>query len=136
MTTSSTPKTAQSPADFATDPAAVAGAVAAAVAGDDDTMARRLAALGNPHRLKIYRLLVQAGPDGVTVGEIQRAMAMPASTLSHHLQGLRGAGLITQDRQGREVVTCADYGAMRDLVGYLTDACCTGVRLQRTDHAA
>ena len=98
-------------------------------------IARALAALGHEARLAIYRLLVRAGADGLNVGEIAQHLKLPASTLAHHLSTLVAAGLVLQERQGREVVNRADYEAMRRTVGFLTDKCCTGVSLSR-DHKA
>jgi DNA-binding transcriptional ArsR family regulator len=95
-----------------------------------------LAALGNRTRLRLYRLLVRAGDDGLNVGDLQRLLEVPASTLAHHLATLARAGLVIQERRGREVVSRADYGAMRALLGYLTEECCTGVRMAGDDAAA
>jgi len=100
---------------------------------DDPHATRALGALGNDKRLAIYRLLVRAGDGGLAVGDIQRALGIPASTLSHHVAWLGRAGLVAQERQGREIRCRADYATMRDLVGYLTDACCIGVRLAADD---
>lgn len=86
-----------------------------------------LAALGNRTRLRLYRLLVRAGEDGLNVGDLQRLLEVPASTLAHHLATLARAGLVVQERRGREVVSRADYRAMRALVDYLTNECCAGV---------
>jgi ArsR family transcriptional regulator, arsenate/arsenite/antimonite-responsive transcriptional repressor len=98
--------------------------------------ARALAALGHDARLAIYRLLVRAGDGGLKVGEIGAHLEMPASTLAHHLSTLVSAGLVIQERQGREVVNRADYDAMRRTVDFLTDKCCTGVSLAAKDDAA
>ena len=95
-----------------------------------------LAALGNRTRLRLYRLLVRAGDDGLNVGDLQRLLEVPPSTLAHHLATLARAGLVAQERRGREVISRADYPAMRALVGYLTEQCCTGVRLEGDDQAA
>ena len=97
--------------------------------------ARALAALGHEKRLAIYRLLVRAGDDGLNVGEIGQVMDAPPSTLAHHLTTLVDAGLVIQERRGREVINRADYDAMRRTVGFLTAECCTGVRLSRDDAA-
>jgi DNA-binding transcriptional ArsR family regulator len=94
-------------------------------------IARALAALGHEARLAIYRLLVRAGEEGLNVGEIAAHLQMPASTLAHHLSTLVAAGLVIQERQGREVVNRADYEVMRRTVGFLTDKCCSGVSLSR-----
>ena len=95
-----------------------------------------LAALGNRTRLRLYRLLVRAGDDGLNVGDLQRLLEVPPSTLAHHLATLARAGLVVQERRGREVISRADYPAMRALIGYLTEQCCTGVRLEGDDQAA
>ncbi|MEK9662035.1 MAG: metalloregulator ArsR/SmtB family transcription factor [Alphaproteobacteria bacterium] len=97
--------------------------------------ARSLAALGHDTRLAIYRLLVRAGADGLNVGEIGEHLDMPASTLAHHLGTLVDAGLVIQERRGREVVSRADYEAMNRTVSFLTSECCAGVRSAREDAA-
>ena len=89
--------------------------------------AESLAALGSETRLEIFRLLVRAGPEGLTVGEVQRFTAIPASTLSHHLAALSRAGLVQQERRGREIICRPDYPRMRGVIGFLTDQCCAGV---------
>lgn len=94
---------------------------------DEAVAADRLAALGNRTRLRLFRLLVRAGDAGATVGTLQRLLDIPASTQAHHLAILARAGLAVQERQGREVVTHADFAAVRDLTSYLTEACCTGI---------
>jgi len=98
-------------------------------------IARALAALGHEARLAIFRLLVRAGDEGLNVGEIAAHLDMPASTLAHHLSTLVAAGLVIQERQGREVVNRADYDAMNRTVAFLTDQCCTGVRRAKDDAA-
>lgn len=86
-----------------------------------------LSALGNPTRIKLFRLLVRAGTEGLNVGDLQRLLDVPASTLSHHMAALVKADLLLQDRRGREVMCMANYAAMNDLITYLTEQCCTGV---------
>lgn len=93
----------------------------------EDVAADALAALGNRTRLRLFKLLVRAGTDGLIVGEIQRQMELPASTLAHHLAALTRAGLVLQERKGREVVSTADYASMQRLLGWLTEECCAGV---------
>jgi DNA-binding transcriptional ArsR family regulator len=102
---------------------------------DETRAADALAALGNRTRLRLFRLLVRAGEAGLIVGEVQRHLDVPASTLAHHLQTLARADLVTQERRGREVVCRADFAAMQGLLGFLTHACCTGVRLEGDDAA-
>jgi len=84
----------------------------------------QLAALGNPIRLKIYRLLVRAGDKGLTVGTVQDKLGMPASSLSHHIKELAGTGLITQEREATALICRAHYPSMTALIGYLSDECC------------
>ena len=102
----------------------------------EDAAAQSLAALGNRTRLRLYRLLVRAGPEGLTVGEAQQKMDVPASTLAHHFSALTRAGLVVQERHGREVRCVANYAAMNALVDYLTAECCHGVAEDGTFEAA
>ena len=85
-----------------------------------------LAALAQEHRLKLFRLLVQAGTSGLSAGAIAAALKVPNSSLSFHLAQLTKAGLIRQERQSRSLIYTADYDAMNDLVGYLLENCCGG----------
>ena len=89
--------------------------------------ARCLEKLGNTTRLEVFRLLVQAGEEGLSCGEIQEHLGIPASTLSHHLAHLINAGLVHQERQGRVLRCRPDYALMSELVGFLTEQCCAGV---------
>ena len=90
-------------------------------------IAHQLEALGNGTRLQIFRLLTRAGDDGANVGTIQRALAVPGSTLTHHITRLVAAGLVSQHRHGRELICHADFQAMDDIVAYLTAECCLGL---------
>ena len=99
------------------------------------SVSRSLAALGHDSRLAIFRLLVRAGDDGLNVGEIGEHLDMAASTLAHHLGALVDAGLVIQERQGRQIVNRVDYEAMRRTVAFLTAECCVGVTLARKDGA-
>jgi ArsR family transcriptional regulator, arsenate/arsenite/antimonite-responsive transcriptional repressor len=90
-----------------------------------DEAARRLEALGNPTRLRIYRTLVRAGDPGLAVGRLQSRLAIPASTLSHHLKSLIMVGLITQERDATTLICRANYPVMRGLVDFLVAQCCT-----------
>lgn len=89
-----------------------------------DEAAARLEALGNPTRLRIYRTLVRAGEPGLPVGKLQARLAIPASTLSHHLKSLIVVGLITQEREATTLTCRANYPAMRGLVNFLVVECC------------
>lgn len=99
------------------------------------SVALSLAALGHDTRLAIFRLLVRAGDDGLNVGEIGQHLNMAASTLAHHLGALVDAGLVIQERQGRQIVNRVDYGAMRRTISFLTAECCVGVKLTEKDAA-
>jgi ArsR family transcriptional regulator, arsenate/arsenite/antimonite-responsive transcriptional repressor len=85
-----------------------------------------LGALAHEHRLALFRLLVQAGAEGMPAGAIAEALALPNSSLSFHLAHLTRAGLIKQRRQSRSLIYTADYAAMNGLVGYLMENCCGG----------
>lgn len=85
-----------------------------------------LSALAHDSRLAVFRLLVQAGPEGLPAGEIAQRLTIAPPTLSFHLAQLAGAGLARSRRQGRSILYAADYEAMRALVGYLFENCCGG----------
>ena len=89
-----------------------------------DDAAARLEALGNPTRLKIYRALVKAGDDGLSVGKLQTKLDVAPSTLSHHLKSMMIVGLIHQERQSTTLICRANYDVMRSLVGFLVSECC------------
>jgi len=88
--------------------------------------ATTLAELGNVTRLSIFRLLVKAGPQGIPVGEIQRLLDIPGSTLSHHLRRLMQVGLVVQRRESRALYCTAGIDTLRELIDYLLSECCTG----------
>jgi ArsR family transcriptional regulator, arsenate/arsenite/antimonite-responsive transcriptional repressor len=83
-----------------------------------------LGALAHEHRLAIYRLLVQRGPEGLPAGAIGERVGLVPSSLTFHLQNLQRAGLIAQRRESRQLIYSADFAAMNGLVGYLTENCC------------
>ncbi len=87
---------------------------------------RALGALAQDHRLAAFRLLVQAGPEGMAAGSVSETLGLPASSMSFHLAQLANAGLITQQRQSRSIIYAADYDAMNGLMAYLTENCCSG----------
>ena len=102
----------------------------------EQAAADALAALGNRTRLRLFRLLVRAGHDGLNIGEIQARLDIPASTLAHHIAALTQAGLIEQERRGRETRCRAGYARMQALLDYLSDKCCAGLAELRDDAAA
>lgn len=85
-----------------------------------------LSALAQEHRLAVFRLLVQAGPQGLPAGAIAEKLGVPASSLSFHLSQLLNAGLVQQQRAGRSLIYSANYQTMDQVVGYLTENCCAG----------
>ena len=89
-----------------------------------ETAANILAKIGNPTRLKIVRLLVRAGDDGLPVGMIQKKLGIPGSTLTHHISHLKTAGVIRQERQQATLICKIEYTLITDLVDYLTQECC------------
>jgi DNA-binding transcriptional ArsR family regulator len=85
-----------------------------------------LGALAHEHRLAIFRLLVERGPDGFAAGVIAERLGIAPSSLTFHLQHLRQAGLIVQTRMSRQLIYAADFARMNALVGFLTENCCVG----------
>jgi ArsR family transcriptional regulator, arsenate/arsenite/antimonite-responsive transcriptional repressor len=85
-----------------------------------------LSALAQDNRLDVFRLLVEAGRDGMPAGHIATSLKVPPNALTFHLDRLREAGLITVRRDGRSMIYAARVAAMNALVSYLTDHCCQG----------
>jgi DNA-binding transcriptional ArsR family regulator len=85
-----------------------------------------LGALSQETRLDVFRLLVTVGPDGLAAGVIADRLGVLPASLTFHLKELQHAGLITQRRLGRQLIYSAEYGAMNDLLAYLTENCCGG----------
>lgn len=85
-----------------------------------------LAALAQASRLAIFRLLVEAGPDGLVVGQIAERMEIAPTTLSFHLKTLTQAGLLASRQESRFIYYAANYPAMDELIAFLTDNCCSG----------
>lgn len=85
-----------------------------------------LSALAQTHRLALFRLLVQAGEEGMSAGAIAEALGVPNSSLSFHLTQLSKAELVHQERRHRSIIYRANYGSMNELVGYLMENCCAG----------
>ena len=91
---------------------------------DPEEAAAGFAALGSEARLDVIRLLVRAGPEGMTVGALKDATGAAASTLSHHLRFLAQTGLVEQEKRGRSIICRADFDRIQSLAGYLTKECC------------
>jgi DNA-binding transcriptional ArsR family regulator len=87
-----------------------------------------LSALAQESRLQVFRLLVEAGEEGLPAGEIARAVGVPHNTMSSHLAILQQAGLVQSQRQGRSVIYAVDLSGVRDLLAFLLEDCCQGRR--------
>jgi DNA-binding transcriptional ArsR family regulator len=87
-----------------------------------------LGGLAHETRLKLFRLLVERGPDGLSAGVIADRLGLPPSSLTFHLQQLTHAGLITQRRLSRQLIYATDFAVMNAVVGYLTENCCGGAQ--------
>jgi ArsR family transcriptional regulator len=85
-----------------------------------------LSALAQDNRLDVFRLLVQAGPEGMAAGAVAESLDLAPNTLTFHFDRLRMAGLVTARREGRSMIYAAQYDAMNELLGYLTENCCQG----------
>lgn len=93
---------------------------------NDEKLAKCLAELGNITRLKIFKLLVKAGKNGIPVGAVQEKLKVPGSTLSHHITKLVSANLVMQKRDGRTLYCVANYEILQNVVAALNDQCCVG----------
>lgn len=93
----------------------------------EQNAADALAALGNRTRLRIFKLLVRAGPEGANISTLQRLLRIPPTTLAHHIASLAQANLMRQERRGREVICTADYKALFAVLAYVKDECCAGL---------
>jgi ArsR family transcriptional regulator, arsenate/arsenite/antimonite-responsive transcriptional repressor len=102
---------------------------------ESNDVVRSLAALAQPVRLQVFRCLVVAGPEGLTPGALVEAIGVPATSLSFHLKELTHAGLVSQERQGRNLIYRAAFDQMNALLGYLTDNCCQGEACVASDGA-
>src|SRR6516225_7754279 len=85
-----------------------------------------LAALAQDNRLDVFRLLVQAGPDGMPAGRVSEQLGLAPNTLTFHFDRLRDAGLVTVRRDGRSMIYAAQFETMNGLLAYLTKNCCRG----------
>ena len=95
-----------------------------------------LSGLAHSLRLRLFRALVVAGPAGLTPSVLIEQMGGSASTLSFHLKELMHSGLVTQERQGRNLIYRASFTTMNELLGYLTENCCEGAACSTTDAVA
>ncbi|WP_313079287.1 metalloregulator ArsR/SmtB family transcription factor [Pulveribacter sp.] len=93
---------------------------------NESGVVRSLAALAQEVRLRVFRALIVAGQGGLTPGAISEQLGVAPNTLSFHLKELTHAGLVSQERQGRNLVYRASFEAMSELVTYLTENCCQG----------
>lgn len=91
-----------------------------------ETAALVLGKIGNPTRLKIVRMLVRAGNQGLPVGAIQKKLNIPGSTLTHHISHLKNAKVIRQERHQATLYCIMEYDQLSKLVDYLTEECCVG----------
>lgn len=91
---------------------------------DQKTALAALSALAQETRLDVFRLLVTVGPEGLPAGVIAERLSVLPSSLTFHLNLLHRAGLISQTRRSRQLIYAAEYGAMTDLLAYLTENCC------------
>jgi len=89
-------------------------------------VASRLAELGHPTRLNIFKLLVKAGDDGLSVGMIQQQIEIPGSTLSHHISKMVNVGLINQVRVSRTLYCVPQFEALQQVIDFLQEECCVG----------
>ena len=93
---------------------------------EEKEVVHSLAALAQAARLQVFRALVVAGPQGMTPGSLAETLELPASTLSFHLKELMHAGMISQQRDGRNLIYRASFERMNELLAYLTAHCCQG----------
>ena len=94
---------------------------------NDFDAAAAFSALGHPNRVAILRLLVQAGDKGLSVTQLREHLDIPATTFGHHLKAMADTGIVQQERDGRTLISRANYSALRGLVDFLMEDCCRGV---------
>ena len=95
-----------------------------------------LSALAHETRLEIFRLLVQAGDEGLAAGEIARRLQVAPATLSFHLKELKIGGVVACERQGRSLIYRPAFDAMKELLDYLMENCCAGAEVEATPSPA
>lgn len=91
---------------------------------DIESIAKALKELGHPTRLRLFKVIVRAGTQGVAVGRLQEELSIPGSTLSHHISSLASADLINQRREGRVLYCVAQYTQLQGVINFLQDECC------------
>ncbi len=89
-----------------------------------ENVAQALKELGHVTRLSIYKRLVKAGSQGLPVGELQKELQIPASTLSHHIAALSSVNLLVQKREGRILRCIAQFNTLEAILAFLTEECC------------
>ena len=99
---------------------------------DETAAVKALAALAQPQRLRAFRALVVAGPDGLTPGVMAEKLGIAPSALSFHLKELAHSGLVSSEARGRNLIYRASFGHMNALLGYLTEHCCQGQACEAT----
>lgn len=92
---------------------------------DEQTIIAALSALAHESRLRVFRLLVTAGPEGMPAGQIAEELGIAPNTLSFHLSHLKNAGLVAARRESRSQIYSAEYGQAKAVIAYLTENCCT-----------
>ncbi|TAK96893.1 MAG: ArsR family transcriptional regulator [Aquabacterium sp.] len=100
---------------------------------EEKDVVKSLAALAQPVRLRVFRALVVAGPQGLTPGALTEQLEVPATSLSFHLKELMHAALVSQEREGRNLIYRASFEHMNGLLGYLTEHCCQGQPCSATE---
>ncbi|HET8694255.1 MAG TPA: helix-turn-helix domain-containing protein [Aquabacterium sp.] len=100
---------------------------------EENEVIKSLTALAQSVRLRVFRALVVAGPEGLTPGALVEQLAVPATSLSFHLKELVHAGLVSQEREGRHLIYRAAFDHMTALLGYLTEHCCQGQPCSTTE---
>lgn len=101
---------------------------------EPDAVIAALSALAQDSRLRVFRLLVTAGPQGMAAGEIADELGVPPNTLSFHLSLLKTAGLVAVRREGRSLIYSAEYDRMKAVVSYLSENCCSRSPCCEDDH--
>lgn len=93
-----------------------------------DEVAKALKELGHPTRLFIFRHLIKAGESGLPVGDIQKQLSIPASTLSHHIAALVSVGLVKQNRESRTLMCVSQYDVLEEIIEFLREECCVNTQ--------